>query len=361
MMKNTVTLKDIAEKTGVSIKAVSSAINGTGRLSPETRERILVVSRELGYRPNIMARGLQGKKTFLIGAVFPYVNESFFNHIIGGLEKRCTEAGYDLLLGNSSTYDDRNLKTSLPDEIRTIHRMVERGVDGIVTFPHPRAYDLYAELAVKGPPCVFAMRKTPGVDLPFLGVDNVGGAYAAVVHLLQLGHRRIGFLGSASENHGEIDSRRTGWIKALLEWGVAIKLEEFEEPCAMTYENGYEAARRLIAKAEGLTAIFASTDYVALGTIRACRDLGLTVPGHISVVGFDDIELARYQGGLQLTSVAQPKEEIGFHCFDMLKQAIDGERPQDLLLDPRLVVRETTSSPSGGARGEGPQPGSNSR
>ncbi len=333
-----VTLKDIAEAVGVSSRAVSYALNDTGRLSAELRRRIRRVAGEMNYQPNIMARGLVQKKTYLLGALFPYVRVSFFNEIISGIERSCTDHGYDLLLGNASF-----LHT--PDESHALSRLMNRNVDGILCAPDPRAYALFRPFVEGRLPVVQVMTRVPDLGLPFVGVDNEYGGYVATRHLIELGHRRIAFLASNRSWYAEINDRYGGYVRALLEAGVRMDLERYRATCDLTLEGAMRATGDLLSGAPETTAIFAPTDHAAIGAIRACLEAGLSVPEDCSVVGYDDLELAELQIGYPLTTIAQPKERVGVLAFDLFRRALEGKPVESILLRPELVLRRTTGPP----------------
>ncbi|MFW5785675.1 MAG: LacI family DNA-binding transcriptional regulator [bacterium] len=332
------TIKDIALTVGVSPRSVSAALNNSGRVSPATRERILTVAKEMNYRPNILARGLVQNRTYLLGAVFPYASVSFFNEIISGIEKECSLHGYDLLLGNASLIDEH-------EEPHALMRLVNRNVDGILCSPDPRAYRLFSRFVDESLPLIQVMTRVQGLDLPYVGVDNEAGGYVAARHLLDLGHERVGFLHTNRSWYAEINDRHAGYVRALLEAGVRIDLSKYMVPCDLSIDGGYSATRLLLERAPEVQAIFAPTDYAAIGAIRACVDAGRSVPEECSVVGYDDLELARRQIVYPLTTVAQPKQEIGSIAFQLFQRVVAGEEVAPVLKAPSLVVRRTTSPP----------------
>ncbi|NBC29955.1 MAG: substrate-binding domain-containing protein [Spirochaetes bacterium] len=336
MQKRPATLKDIAEATGVSARAVSAALNNSGRVSEKTRQRIVRVAEEMNYRPNILARGLVQQKTYLLGALFPYASVSFFNQIISGIEQECTRLGYDLLLGNASLLDER-------EEPRALLRLLSRNVDGVLCAPDPRAHSLFQRFVGGRTPVIQVMTRVPDLALPYIGVDNVTGGYIATQYLLGLGHRYIGFLASERSWYAEINDRHAGYTRALMEAGVKMDPENYQARCDLTYDGGKSGARELLTRAPETTAIFATTDHAALGAVQAALDLGRRVPEGCSVIGYDDLELAERQIGYPLTTVAQPKEEVGVKAFELFRRASEGEPVESIVLTPKLVVRGTTA------------------
>lgn len=346
-MKRQVTIKDIAQRMGLSNRTISLALNGQGRISQETRKQVLEVARELGYRPNLLAKGLVENKTFAIGVIFPIIGVSFVNRIIAGMEMACIQSDYEIILCSSSS---SSLPMILPDlefERGSVQRMIRRRVDGVICLPDPRAYAEYAEVLSEGIPLLQLFRRVPGLDAPCLGVDNEKGSFDATMHLIELGHRSIGFLRYEDSSFEEINSRYQGYLKALVQSSVSLDLERFAESCDLTFEGGYRAGKLLLARAPEVTAVVAPTDYAALGFMRACSELGRRIPEDISIVGFDDLDIAYYQVEHPLTTIKQPKEEFGAKAFEMLYALIQGHTVESENMSPELVLRASTARRGG--------------
>lgn len=328
------TIKDIALEAGVSARSVSYAINGTGRISAETRDKILKIAEQLNYQPNIMAKGLVEQKTYMIGVVLPYLSSSFFTNIINGIEERCVKEGFDIILGNSSgkTVSEKNV----------IKRMVNRQVDGIICCPDPRYFEFYQELRATKIPLIQIMTHVKGVDAISLLVNDEAGGHKATMHLLDLGHERIGFLDYRETYYEEIQLRKYGYHRALIERGISLDLKRYSEPSDLSIEGGYKATMELFKRNPHLTAIFAATDRAAIGALHACLDAGKKVPEEISIIGYDDIDLAKHQILYPMTTIAQPKERIGELSFDMLSQVIGGKEVESQTIMPELKIRSTT-------------------
>lgn len=334
MSKKNITIKDIAKKVGVSPRSVSLALNKEGRLSAGTRELILKTAEEMHYRPNILAKGLVKQRTFLIGVVVPYLTTSFFPRILSGIEERCLEKHYDILLGNSS-HPERSEKG-------IIQRMIDRQVDGIICCPDPKYYEFYEAIMSIGKPLVQIMTHVKGIHALSVLVDDVRGGELATSHLIELGHRKIGFLSFGDTYYEEINLRREGYRKALLKKGIALDPDYFEESCDLSRKGGYEATNRLIRRNPDMTAVFCSTDTAALGAVECCINAGKKVPEDISIVGYDDLDLAAEQIRYPLTTVAQPKEGVGTIAFEMLYRLIEKQPVQSVQLSPHLICRATS-------------------
>lgn len=330
------TIKDIAKKVNVSPRSVSLALNNEGRLSKSTRELILKVAQEMNYQPNIMAKGLVNQKTYMIGVVLPYLTNSFFINIISDIEERCLADGYDILLGNSSS--------SIKSEKGSIRRMVDRQVDGIICCPDPRYFEFYTKLLETNIPLIQIMTHIKGMEVSSVLVDDEEGGFIATNHLLDLGHENIGFISYDKDYYEEIQLRKQGYRRALVKRGISLDLEKYEIVSDLSAAGAYEAASAQIRNNSAMTAIYASTDLAAIGVIQACLDAGKRVPEDISVIGYDDIDLAKLQIGYPLTTIAQPKDLIGNIAFTMLKDLMQGKKTESVLLKPKLVVRRTTAA-----------------
>lgn len=340
-----ITMKDIAAELEVSVQSVSQALNRTGRLGSETRRRILNAAERLNYRPNILARGLRNRRSYLLGVVFPFLNDSFFSRILGGIEDSSRRFHYDILIGNSFIdYSRRSDLDSLRKaEIDVLERMTNRGVDGIIGTPNPRIPGVYEKLAADGAVFFQLMKRIPGLNAGFLGVDNVEGGRTAVNHLISLGHERIGFLQTEFSEYEEIKDRGTGYLKALIARGIVLDTDRFEDPGDLSFHGAGSSALRLVKRNPDMTALFAPTDMAALGTLQALTEAGKRIPEELSVIGYDDLELAAYQVIHPLTTVAQPKEELGRKAFELLQEQIETGETRNLLMPPKLVVRRTTA------------------
>lgn len=339
-MEKQTTLKDIANVVGVSPRTVSSALTGRGRVSEAMRIKIKNVAKEMNYKPNLQARGLVQNKSFLIGTVFPYLNVSFFNEIISGIEEKAIEYDYDILLGNA------NLQTKKDGRI-AIEKMIRRNVDGLICSPDYREVNLFRELKEKEIPTIQVMTNIEDLDLPFIGVDNVYGGKLATNHLISLGHEKIGFIGSNRIHYSEIEDRNTGYLQSLIENGIKLDIDKYSVKAEQSMQGGYDATIELFKRTKDVSAIFASTDYAALGVIRALLNLNKKIPEEVSVIGYDDLDFASHQFVYQLTTIAQPKREIGLLAFDMFLNTLNKKKVENIILKPELIERTTTTNYKG--------------
>jgi LacI family transcriptional regulator len=323
------TINDVAARAGVSIKTVSRVVNREPNVAPATRERVEAVLVELDYRPNLFARSLAGSRSYLLSLLFDNPSPSYVYDLQLGALRRCRDAGRHLVVeavdSTAADFDNQLaavLKGSLADGF-------------ILSAPlcdNPR---VIAALEAKGVPYV---RITPYNEAvgPAVRIDDGQAAFQLTEHLLQHGHRRIGFIRGHAD-HGSTRLRHSGFIAAMDTWG--LKPEEVEQG-DFTSRSGAEAAERLLAGPNRPSAIFASNDDMALGVMLTASRLGLHIPEDLSVCGFDDSRLAQLTYP-QLTTVRQPLAELGAAAVDLLvesAQGADAQRDFDL----EIVVRGST-------------------
>lgn len=331
------TIRDVARRAGVSIKTVSRVINREANVRPETRELVVEAVRELQYEPNPAARGLAGRRTFSIGLLYENPHEfSYIQQILDGVFGVCQEHGYALLLRPSSE------EPATEDIVRFL---TQTRVDGVVlTAPIGDRPEVTDALADRDVPFV---QISPGITdtrWTSVGPDDLAGSRALTEHLLDLGHRRIGFI-KGDPRHGAAGERLAGHLQAL-QGRSMVADETLIVPGLFDFESGKSAAHGLFRLAERPTAIIASNDDMAAGAIVAAREVGIALPTELSVAGFDDSPTALHTWP-PLTTVRQPIVEIASQAAVLLLEWIRGERDAHVrkTFDCRLVVRRSTSPP----------------
>jgi LacI family transcriptional regulator len=330
-------MRDVAERAGVSVTSVSHVINETRPVSYELRERVLAALEELGYHPNRLARSLRSGKTHTIGTIVPDSADPFFAEVARGIEDTAFETGYSLILCNS----DANLdKEAFYTDV-----LVEKQVDGILFLAAGGSTERILDLQQRGMPVVVVDRELPAVHVDSVVTDNAGGGWSATRHLIDLGHRRIGYIAGPSDLTLS-EYRFTGYRKALEEAGIAVD-ENLVVRGAFDFESGYRAACQLLTNSQRPTAIFASNDLMAIGAICAAVELDLRVPEDLSVIGYDDVPLASYSNP-PLTTIAQPIYDLGVVAASMLLERLhDPGRPaRRIVLDVELQIRRSTAASS---------------
>lgn len=326
-----VKLEDVAREAGVSVVTVSRVLNNRypEKVSEKTRQRVLEAVERLNYRPNINARGLLKGKTNLIGVFIYRIENSFFGDILQGIQDAAMEAGFSLLVytNESSQEQDKRILT----ELRA------RQVDGIIYTPSPWPENVL-EVIEAGVPVVQLGFAHNQVRAPYVAVDHIQGAYMATKHLIQLGHTRIAHLAASRyDTHGL--NRLLGYQMALRNHGLKVD-EELIIEGNYTWMDGYTGAKKILATAKDVTAVFACSDYAAVGAMRAFKEAGIRVPDDIAIVGYDDLSFSAWLP-VSLTTVAQPKQEIGQAAVQSLLALMEGENVSNTTFYPELIVRES--------------------
>jgi LacI family transcriptional regulator, galactose operon repressor len=331
------TIKDVARAAGVSITTVSHVINDTRFVSDELRERVQAAMEELGYRPNILARSLRRGETKTIGLVVPDNSNPFFAEMARTVEDLGFATGYSVILCNS---DD-----NLAKEAAYLEVLITKQVDGVVFIASGSSQEHLVELSQQGIPYVVVDREIDGAWADIVLVNNELGGYVATRHLIELGHRRIACITGPSQLTPSADRVR-GYRRALREFQIAED-EELVVPGDFRAQGGEAALERLLAVSPPPSAVLACNDMMAIGVLRAARKAGLHVPDDLSVVGFDDIPLASAVSPA-LTTVAQPITELASHSVQILlarmQNSEEGQPRQRIVLDPRLIVRDSSGS-----------------
>ncbi|MFC4041462.1 LacI family DNA-binding transcriptional regulator [Dactylosporangium siamense] len=330
---------DVARLAGVSHQTVSRVLNDHPSVSQTTRQRVLDAVRQLGYRPNAMARGLAGRRSRIVGVV------SFDTLLYGpaatllGVERAARTAGYGVSIATVERIDR-------PAVMSATGALAEQSVAGVVVIAPQTAATAALRNMPAGMPAV-AVEADTGGAIPTISVNQIAGARMAVEHLLRLGHRTVWHLSGPRdwlETRGRID----GWRAALVAAGSPV-------PPLMTGDwsarSGHEAGMRLAARGD-VTAVFAGNDQMALGMMSAFHERGIRVPDDVSIVGFDDIPEAAYLSP-PLTTVRQDFDEVGRRCMAALLRLIEADRLEgparsaaDPVVAPSLVVRHSTAAPA---------------
>ena len=328
------TIKDVAALAGVSFTTVSHVINNTRPVNAETRKRVEEAIRATRYVPSAVARSLKHRTTRTIGVLVPTATNPYFAELARGIEDVCAAAGYSVILCNS---DDDPRKQR--DYLRVL---MEKRVDGIIVSSAGPDTALVEALGESALPIVMVDRPTEGIQADQVQVDHEEGAYMATKHLLDLGHRRIACISGPSALSVTAE-RLAGFHRALREAGVPEATARIAEG-DFTSPGGYRAARQLLTEGEMPTAIFAGNDMIGFGVLRAAAERNINVPGELSVIGFDDIELSRYVYPA-LTTVGQSIRELGDSAAALLLSRIGAPSRgavEQRIVAPRIVLREST-------------------
>ncbi|PTM59186.1 LacI family DNA-binding transcriptional regulator [Desmospora activa] len=332
-----VTIKDIAKAAGVSVTTVSRALNGYRDIHPNTRKRVLKIAQELNYRPSGIARSLVMKRSQTIGLIVSEMTHSRMGHhflfdVICGVNDQATTLGYDLILATTSPHEQQ-----VVPYMELCHR---RQLDGVILLG-VRTHDPYLQEVLQSSiPCVLIDVPVSGERCSHVTLDNREGAHQAVAHLIRDGHRHIGFINGHREAFVS-EERLQGYRLALKEAGLTgeerVFYGDFDEA------SGSEGARRLLAEHPDLTALFCASDLMAIGAMRELKAMGKKVPQDISVIGFDDIDLAHYVTPA-LSTVHQPRYQFGTQAVDVIVNLLKGEKEEPVVLAPELLIRESSGS-----------------
>jgi LacI family transcriptional regulator len=332
-----VKLTDVAHHAGVSAGTVSRVLSGEPSVSPALVEAVQKAIADLGYRPNKLARGLRRQRTQTLGFVVPDITNPFFAELALSVEVAAADRGYNLFLGNS--------RNSTETEWEYLQNLLDHQVDGLIVVPAEETRGL--PLALHTTPVVVLDREIQDSHVDFVGVDHHDGAREAVRYLAGLGHRVIACI-AAPEGLGVGDQRYAGYaeVAAPLIEEAGLSPEDYVARGDFSFEAGVEAARSLLDQNPPPTAIFASNDQQAIGAIRHCESAGLTVPGDVSVVGFDDIPLAT-RITPTLTTVRQPIDLIGARAVEYVLDHDTPERgPFTARLRTHLEIRKSCAPPN---------------
>ena len=336
---NKVTIRDVARKAGVSPGTVSRAMNNSPLVNEETRRRIMEVVKELNYTPNLVARRLSIGKTLVVAVIVPFFTRPGFSERLNGVVSVLSQTEYDLVIHNIETPEQRS------DCFRFIPRRTR--ADGALILSLPPFDAETTILTDADVPIVLIDSDHPTLTMFHrVTVDDVAGGQVATRYLIELGHTRIGFVGDIIDNPFNFVSSRNrywGYCKALEAAGIPLRPEYFGED-QHGRRQARNTAKRMLALSDRPTAIFAASDTQAVGVLEAARDAGLRVPEDLSVIGYDDIEIADIMG---LTTIRQMLFESGQRGVELLLETLESPQiePVREVLPTELIVRSTTAPP----------------
>jgi LacI family transcriptional regulator len=325
------TLQDLADHVGVSVRTVSRVVNDRPGPAEATRQRVLAAIEELGYRPNLLARGLVTRQSYTLGLVATYLDDPFFAELARGIQEAGDRFGYLVYLTSSEGDPVRQEKI--------LQSLVDRGTDGVIVFPVRGAESQLVSLAERSVPVVVIDHRIDHPQIGSVESDLVKGAHLAVNHLLARGRANIGMLSTriAESVH---EPRESGFREAI--GGLGYDADRAVVWTDETIEGGAKGVMELLDRMPALDGVFAYTDNMALGAMRALQDTGRLVPEAVSVIGVDDIAVSSLVRP-PLTTVRIDREQMGTRAVEMLMRmrAEPGTRPGADMIDVALVVRES--------------------
>jgi len=335
-IRSSMTIKQVAQKAGVSTATVSRVITGKAPVSDELTHRVQEAISILDYHTNRTARGLRARTMQKVGVVLSDMQNPFFTRTLSGIEKVLLDADYVLLLGNS----DENPKRE-QIHLDTLH---SEGVDGIIVSIATSDPKAYQKILRAGTPLVLIDRVLPGLKVDSVVVNNIRGAFQATEHLIHLGHRRIGFIGGIPQMSTSLD-RKEGYLQALVNHHIPVNAALIVDG-NFRQEGGYMAMQQLLDMKEPPTAVLVANNLMTLGALRKIHEHRLSIPNDLAVIGFDDMDWATSLNP-PLTVVAQPSFEMGLIAAQLLLSRIqESSSPtQQVVLETTLIIRESCGAP----------------
>ena len=327
--KRTVTIQDVAKTAGVSVSTVSRVLNGKVDVASDTQDRIRAVIEDLGFTTNLAARSMRSHKKNLVGLIMPDIAYPFAIEVMKGVNRAIAESEFDLLV--YTTGDVRKSGRAYHEQkyVSLLTNSISDGV--ILVAPVAGEFNIDAPIVSIDP-----LASNP--NYPAVHATNYQGAMEAMSYLFGLGHKRIGFISGRAELESS-NRRLKGYRESLERAGIPVD-EELIASGDYTTETGVNGARQLLALDQPPTAIFASNDQMAMGVFQVAQEMGLRIPDHLSVVGFDNITESKYMG---LTTVDQFISEMGYVATHMLIKLINGTQLEDQTyrMQTQLVIRNS--------------------
>ncbi len=342
--KRQTTLTDIAARVGVAPMTVSRVINHNGYVSDGTREKVLEAVKDLNYRPNGVARNLKRQRTETVGLVLGDISNPYSAEIASAVRDSLTIRGYNLFICIS--------EHSAREDISAFESLADHNVDGIIvaTRANKEGNERLARIADSDLPIVVVGRDFHHDQVDYISADNLSGGFEATQHLIDLRHKRIGFIGAAYEDRHTL-KRLEGYLRALDAHDIEVdprlitgrKESAWDVPGYSTESIGYEGMKRFLSLPNRPTAVFARNDFTAVGAMTAVKEAGLSIPQDVAIVGFDDTALALHTIP-PLTTVRQPMRLQGQLAAEMLLRRIDDDSStrEERILDCELIIREST-------------------
>lgn len=324
-----VTVKDIAQVTGVSVNTVSRALNGKPDINEETKKKVLEAAKKLGYVSNRSALSLKSQKSYIVGVVTEDNANPFWAEVLKGVEATAKNYGYHIIIANTS----RNYETESED----IKMMLERRVDGLLISPVQEKYDDLFRLKKYDVPFVIMGRHVEGLDVPMVYDNGVRGGRIITDYLIEKGCKKIVFVGAQPYNTASSE-RCKGYREALKAHGMIVE-DSFIKTGGIEIDGGYSSVMQLVKDHVDFDGIFVYNDLMALGVIKALKELKIRIPEDVKVVGYDDISYSSFISPA-LTTMRMKKFEIGEIAFKLLFDSNE-QNKDEVVLHSDLIIRES--------------------
>lgn len=332
-------IKDIAKLAGVSHTTVSRVINNSPSVRPSTRRKVMQFIEEIGYTPNIAAKGLISGRTYTIGLLVmydinQYPSDYLLPSLLEGMTPYLNEHGYSVTLLFNETGGRKNSAA--------ISSINKNRMDAFFILTLDNSNEIFEKTLNIKLPRIFLNMKPQNMDSNFIVADEYGGAFTAVEHLIDGGHRKIGFIGGSPNVTSSIDRKR-GYLSALEKHGLEF-LPRYERIGYFNMNSGYKAMDELLDTNPDITAVFSANDFMALGAIKAVKDRGMNVPGDIAVVGFDNQDFTEYVEP-SITTVKKPRTLMGRLASEKMIDMIEGvgEKYEGIVLPTELIIRASST------------------
>lgn len=328
-----VTLRDVAERAGVSVNTASRALTNKTEISPETKRKVLLAAQELGYRPNRIARALRSQKTHTIGVIVGDITNPYFSALVRGVEKVTRTYEYSVILQETDEDAER--------ERKAVETLLAAQVDGVLITPTQRDKAAVEMLLKSGVPFILMSRYFQDVETNYVVMNDYRGGYIATEYLIQKGYRPIAILSGPTHISSGYE-RYVGYLEAHKTYGVEVNEGLVITGC-LTMDDGYRAALRLLKRRDRPQAFFAFSDFVALGVYRAAYELALRIPQDLAVIGFDNTSLGLCLNP-PLTSVGKNPEELGKRAAFALLKILQGKISVPIKLKLSVYLEERGSA-----------------
>jgi len=329
-----VTIKDVSNHAGVSIKTVSRVINNEENVADATKHKVLASIKKLGFSPNKSAQSLRSKRSYMIALIYDNSNKSYLADIQNGILQVCKKSGYNLIL-QECDYEDKDLSNSIIDFVESFN------IDGlIVTPPLSDKDDFLSNLELANIQYSVIAQSTKKVSSSFVSSNDYDASYEMTEKIISLGHKKIGFV-KGNEIYSASSLRFNGFISAINDHSLERNFDWIIQG-DFTFESGFQAGKKIFSLAEQPTAIFASNDSMAAGLMKSAQMKKILIPDELSIIGFDDSPIAQ-QLWPSLSTVRQPINEMAIHAAKLLIGEFDGliEKTISKEFQSAIIIRES--------------------
>ncbi|MCY6369242.1 LacI family DNA-binding transcriptional regulator [Clostridium ganghwense] len=327
------TIRDVAKKANVSVATVSRVLNNQDGYSEKTKEKVLEAIKELGYKPNAIARGLANKSTQTIGVLVPDVSTMFLSKILNGIEITAHKKDYSVIICNTGILGERI--------IDYLNILSEKRVDGLIIVSLPMKNEYHEAISSMNVPCILVSTMSYRYQLPYVKVDDRQAAYNATQFLIERGHKKIAMISGTKDEFIAGKSRVDGYIDALRDYGLSID-ESLIKYGDFSYRSGIKCMEELLEEGiEKFTAIFAASDDMAVGALSMAYQRGIKIPDELSIIGYDNTQIAEMSIP-PLTTVAQPFYEMGEKAAEKLVHMIESKGKAENIIMPHYIQERST-------------------